>query len=72
MEKDKSIRKWISLMDTNVEQDKKLSLELFHFFKEKTWALTETWYDLLDKSDPTGIYSSQDPIVIKEVKEPKL
>ncbi|MBW8348021.1 STAS domain-containing protein [Bacillus sp. IITD106] len=56
-------------MDTNIEQDKELSLELYHFFKEKTWSLTEEWYDLLDKSDPTGIYSSKDPTVIKEVKE---
>ncbi|MCR2822710.1 STAS domain-containing protein [Lederbergia panacisoli] len=56
-------------MDAKIEHDKELAHELFHFFKEKTWELTETWYKLLDKSDPTGIYSSQDPNVIKDVKE---
>ncbi|UTE78687.1 STAS domain-containing protein [Rossellomorea sp. KS-H15a] len=36
---------------------------------ERTWQLTENWYESLDKSDPTGVYASQDLKVIQTLKE---
>lgn len=43
--------------------------ELYQFLLEKTWNLTEEWYAKLDKSDPTGVYSSNDPDIINRVKQ---
>ncbi|PLR89988.1 STAS domain-containing protein [Bacillus sp. T33-2] len=48
-------------MDTNKD--------LYHFFLDKTWQLTEEWYANLDKSDPAGVYASTDPEAIKAVKQ---
>ncbi|SEN33996.1 rsbT co-antagonist protein RsbR [Mesobacillus persicus] len=43
--------------------------ELYHFLLQRVTKLTEEWYEGLDKSDPTGIYSSLDPEVIKNMKQ---
>ena len=43
--------------------------ELYHFFVEKTWKITEDWYESLDKSNSSGVYTSNDPEVIKVVKQ---
>ncbi|MBH0175712.1 STAS domain-containing protein [Fictibacillus sp. 23RED33] len=43
--------------------------KLLHYMCEKTKELTESWYNSLDKSDPNGIYSSNDPAVIKSIKQ---
>lgn len=43
--------------------------ELHHFFVEKTWQLTEDWYENLDKSNSSGVYASNDPEIIKAVKQ---
>ncbi len=43
--------------------------ELYHFFVEKTWQLTEDWYENLDKSNSSGVYASNDPEIIKAVKQ---
>ncbi|MFC0189973.1 STAS domain-containing protein [Fictibacillus aquaticus] len=40
----------------------------YQFLSENTWQLTEDWYNSLDKSDPTGVYSSKDPNVIETLK----
>lgn len=45
------------------------NVELKDFLLEKAWDLTEQWYDSLDKSDPTGVYSTKDPAAIKVLKE---
>ncbi|MDQ0221103.1 STAS domain-containing protein [Peribacillus cavernae] len=42
--------------------------ELHAFLLNKAEQLTEEWYDSLDKSDPSGVYASADPEVIKSVK----
>lgn len=43
--------------------------ELYQFLLNKTWQLTEQWYESLDKSDPAGVYSSEDPKVIETLKQ---
>ncbi|MDN4074260.1 STAS domain-containing protein [Fictibacillus terranigra] len=43
--------------------------ELHQFLLNKARNLTEEWYDSLDKSNSTGVYRSNDPEVIKTLKE---
>ncbi|MCM3762873.1 STAS domain-containing protein [Alkalihalobacillus oceani] len=43
--------------------------ELYDYFFNRTTQLTENWYQSLDKSDPSGIYVSTNPDIIKKVKE---
>lgn len=43
--------------------------ELYSFLLERTHLLTEQWYDSVDKTNPSGVYSSQDPEVIKSLKK---
>ncbi|MDZ5471303.1 STAS domain-containing protein [Bacillus sp. 31A1R] len=43
--------------------------ELYQFLLDKSWELTENWYQQLDKSEPNGVYSSKDPTVIWNVKQ---
>lgn len=43
--------------------------ELYKFLLDKSWQLTEDWYASLDKSDPEGVYSSMDPVVIDNLKQ---
>ncbi|PLT28908.1 STAS domain-containing protein [Peribacillus deserti] len=42
--------------------------ELYQFLIDKSWQLTENWYENLDKRDPSGVYASNDPEVIHTVK----
>ncbi|RJS62553.1 RsbT co-antagonist protein RsbRB [Bacillus sp. PK3_68] len=42
---------------------------MYDFLTGKAKQLTEEWYDSLDKSDPSGVYASNDPDVIAELKE---
>lgn len=46
-----------------------VSEQFYEFMSERTWQLTENWYESLDKSDPTGVYASQDLKVIQTLKE---
>ncbi|MCC5800928.1 STAS domain-containing protein [Rossellomorea vietnamensis] len=46
-----------------------VSEKFYTFMSERTWQLTENWYESLDKSDPTGVYASQDLNVIQTLKE---
>lgn len=46
-----------------------LNKKLYHFFCDKAWKLTEDWYEKLDKSDPRGVYASNDLTVIQAVKQ---
>jgi rsbT co-antagonist protein RsbR len=43
--------------------------ELYEYFLEQSWRLTEDWYRNLEKDDLTGVYSSLDSTVIAKVKE---
>ncbi|RFU60137.1 STAS domain-containing protein [Bacillus sp. V59.32b] len=43
--------------------------ELYTFLLDKSWNLTEEWYESLDKSDPKGVYASTDPETVKAVKQ---
>ncbi|WP_408006481.1 STAS domain-containing protein [Pseudalkalibacillus sp. A8] len=43
--------------------------ELHKFLLDKAEQLTEDWYNTLEKSDPTGVYSSTDPEVIRNLKQ---
>ncbi|WP_311775114.1 STAS domain-containing protein [Alkalihalobacillus sp. TS-13] len=43
--------------------------ELHDFLLNKAPQLTEDWYNSMDKSDPTGVYSSTDPEVIQRLKQ---
>lgn len=42
--------------------------ELHTFLLDKAWQLTEDWYTALDKSDPHGVYASNDPETIQTLK----
>lgn len=43
--------------------------DLYKFLLDKTWKLTEEWYQSLRKDDSSGVYASDDPEVIKTVKQ---
>lgn len=43
--------------------------EIYQFFLEKTWHLTEEWYEDLDKTDGSGVYASKDSTIINSVKK---
>ncbi|MBN8251238.1 MULTISPECIES: STAS domain-containing protein [Priestia] len=43
--------------------------KLYHFLVERTWSLTENWYESLDKENSLGVYASNDPLVIDKVKQ---
>ena len=43
--------------------------ELHSFLLAKARNLTEEWYNSLDKNDPSGVYASDDPNVIKTLKK---
>ncbi|WP_066049193.1 hypothetical protein [Robertmurraya korlensis] len=43
--------------------------ELHKFLLDKSWQLTEDGNASLDKSKPAGVYSSQNPVVIKNLKQ---
>lgn len=43
--------------------------QLYHFLLERTRLLTEQWYESLDKNDSSGVYTSNDPEVIKMLKK---
>lgn len=43
--------------------------DLYEFLHKRTSQMTEKWYETLDKSDPTGIYSSTNQDVIKGLKQ---
>ncbi|OLN21741.1 RsbT co-antagonist protein RsbRB [Domibacillus antri] len=42
--------------------------ELHQFLLSKAWKLTEDWYASLDKSKTAGVYASNDPEVIQNLK----
>ncbi|MDN4608224.1 STAS domain-containing protein [Sporosarcina highlanderae] len=42
--------------------------KLHSFLMSKAEQMTEEWYEKLDKSDPSGVYSSTDPVEIKKLK----
>jgi len=42
--------------------------KFYEFMSERTWELTENWYESLDKSDLSGVYASTDPQVIQTLK----
>ncbi|WP_270181329.1 STAS domain-containing protein [Alkalihalobacillus sp. CinArs1] len=44
------------------------NIELHDFLLSKAEQLNEEWYQSLDKSDPEGVYSSNDPKVIENLK----
>ncbi|OCA88870.1 STAS domain-containing protein [Pseudobacillus wudalianchiensis] len=46
-----------------------LNKKMYTFLIEKAKQLTEEWYESLDKSDPSGVYASNDPEVVKKLKE---
>ncbi|WP_160723693.1 STAS domain-containing protein [Bacillus sp. USDA818B3_A] len=43
--------------------------ELHSFLLAKARDLTDEWYNSLDKSDPSGVYASDDPNVINKLKK---
>lgn len=43
--------------------------ELYEYFLEQSWRLTEDWYRNLEKADQTGVYVSLDSTVITKVKQ---
>ena len=42
--------------------------EVYQYFIEHADRLTEDWYRNLDKSDPSGVYASEDPQVVANLK----
>ncbi|KKB36564.1 STAS domain-containing protein [Bacillus thermotolerans] len=47
----------------------KLNKQIYDFFQERLEQLTEDWYNSLDKSDPEGIYATDDPEMIANLKD---
>lgn len=45
-----------------------LADKFYEFMSDRTWQLTEKWYESLDKSDPSGVYASTDPEVVQTLK----
>jgi len=43
--------------------------KLYYFLVERTWSLTEKWYESVDKEGSLGVYASNDPHVIHNVKQ---
>ncbi|MBT2259770.1 STAS domain-containing protein [Priestia megaterium] len=43
--------------------------KLYHFLVERTLSLTEKWYESVDKDGSLGVYASNDPQVIRKVKQ---
>jgi rsbT co-antagonist protein RsbR len=43
--------------------------ELYEYFLDQSWRLTEDWYRNLEKNDLTGVYASLDSNVIATVKQ---
>jgi len=43
--------------------------DLYNYLHNKTRQLTDDWYDEIDKNTVTGVYASNDPDVIKRLKE---
>jgi rsbT co-antagonist protein RsbR len=43
--------------------------ELYNFLIDKTWDLTEQWYNSVDKSKASGVYASNDPETIENLKK---
>lgn len=46
-----------------------LNKDLYQFFCDKSWDLTEEWFANLDQSESAGVYTSTDPKVIETVKK---
>ncbi|KAB7707437.1 STAS domain-containing protein [Bacillus aerolatus] len=49
-----------------------LNKKMHAFLIDRAELLTDQWYESLDKSDPSGVYASKDPKVIKDLKEQNL
>ncbi|WP_046176069.1 STAS domain-containing protein [Domibacillus indicus] len=43
--------------------------ELYKYLLDKAWNLTEEWYAALNKSKTEGVYASNDPEVIRKLKQ---
>ncbi|MEH6984436.1 RsbT co-antagonist protein RsbRB, partial [Priestia megaterium] len=43
--------------------------DLYHFFKEHSLQLTEDWYNQLDDENEFSVYSSENPAIVKELKQ---
>ena len=43
--------------------------DLYHYLHKRARQLTDDWYDSIDKSATTGVYASDDPKVIKLLKD---
>jgi len=43
--------------------------DLYHYLHNRARQLTEDWYDTIDKSATTGVYASDNPKVIKQLKD---
>ncbi len=43
--------------------------DLYHFLKEHSLQLTEDWYNQLDDENEFSVYSSKNPVIVKELKQ---
>ncbi|WP_226669053.1 STAS domain-containing protein [Metabacillus litoralis] len=43
--------------------------DLYEFLLENSWQMTEDWYQKIDDQDPFSLYSTEDPTIIKSLKE---
>jgi rsbT co-antagonist protein RsbR len=46
----------------------KLNRELYDFFIQHSWQLTEEWYSMVDDNDPLSVYSTTEPDIIATLK----
>jgi rsbT co-antagonist protein RsbR len=43
--------------------------ELYDFLVDKTWEMTERWYESIDKKQASGVYAATDPDTIETLKK---
>jgi rsbT co-antagonist protein RsbR len=46
-----------------------MNQQLHDYLLDRAWDLTEEWYESLDKNDPNGVFSSEDPLIIEAYKK---
>lgn len=46
-----------------------INKDLYQYFCDQSWKLTEDWYEKLEKNGSRGVYASMDPQVIETVKK---
>jgi len=47
----------------------KLNEKIYQYISERTWNLTEEWYDSINKEETDGVYASENPVAVQRLKK---